>query len=62
MNLLVSPGTRMDAEIRGVPEGGFCQGMESADQFRQHVDRGPYVVPLALTVGIVHVGAGVSDE
>ena len=37
-------------------------GQGSAGQFRELVDRGADVVPLALAVDVVNVGAGVADD
>ena len=37
-------------------------GQWSAGQLRELVDRGPDVVPLALAVDVMNVGAGVADD
>ncbi len=60
---ILARGRRGKARGRfgGVP-GGDGVGQGSAGQLGELVDRGPDVVPLALTVDVMHVGAGVADD
>ena len=45
----------------GVPGGRIGQVGGSAGELGELVDRGPDVVPFALAVDVVHVGAGAAE-